>query len=450
MSSEPPSRAANSALLKRLSSGILGILPRGGAWSLTLRLGNLTTTLITVAFFTRALGPSSFGSWSVLTAVVVGMGFLDLGLGHALIRRTGRSVVTSDRSEALAFLSEAQHVVTRRVAIPVVLFSFTLAAVSAIANLHVLGLSGPDLWSSIAVGGLIAASIAVLGLAPKVRIGIDEVAPSARYQLVGCAAQIPVVALVATTDAPLGVYLLASLTSQLIGFGLDSLRLSGGDRSRVRHALDDETKHEGRAYMMLSLLGFAGFGLDPLITGAILSPTDAGLVALAARIIITPQGLVLSLFQPSWGRFARIEHESPRDLRGLVRRSTLLAGGATVAVCVVAGLLARPILSVLAGPTYQFTTPLIWATVAAGSAMGIASAIAFAMNGLGLVWSQFRISSVAITVNVILSIALCSTIGLAGAPLGTAIAHTTLALVPGALLVHRRLEAVAESCGESA
>ena len=404
---------------------------------MALRVANLATTLVTIAVYSRALDPDIFGLWAVLQALVLAATVVDLGLGAATIRHAGASAAEGNRAHGLVMVRSAQHFILARSAPVLVVAAAAVWITAPITRPSVLGLAGLELGLTAMTIALVAIAVAILGLAPKARIGLGEVAESCRLQLLGCAVQVVLVLLLGISGGPLLVYVLISFSSQIVGFGLDTFALTRGIRA---DSVVPAVRREGWGFVVIMVAGTAGFGLDSVITGAVLGPTEAGLVALAARIVLTPQSFVLAAFAPTWGEFARAHIDlTANDFRSLYRKrlaATVLLGAS---ICGLAGLTATWSAAVLAGDRYQLTTGLVWSTVAAGVVMTASGAVSVALNGLGVVWAQAPIAAASAVGNVLLSILLCSVIGLPGAPLATAIVHALFGLLPSAILAHRHM-----------
>jgi O-antigen/teichoic acid export membrane protein len=394
-----------------------------GPWSTALRIASLLTSLLTVTVVARTQGEERFGSWTVAVAIVSGLLILDAGLGNALVRTSGRLLAGGHGHRVPVQLAASLRYTALRISGPVAVVAVAAAAAIVATDASVGELDSVDLGSSVLAVGLVGPALALLGMAPKVQVGLGRVPQSSRRGLIGCVGQLVVVLACAWLQAPLGLLVAANFTSQLIGWGLDTIAIRP---MRVRHgsgAPDPELLRDGRRYQTLVLAGYAGFNADPLIVGAIVGPTSAGLVSLAARVILTPQMVVTSWFSPRWGTVARAELERPDEVRGLVLRTVVWGGAIATGATVAAGLLAGPLVRIIAGPDFSVPTDVVWATVASGVVLGIAAALAVALNGLGLVAQQLRLSVGSAAANLVLGVILCIRFGAVGAPLATAIAH---------------------------
>jgi O-antigen/teichoic acid export membrane protein len=403
-------------------------------------VASIVTALATVSVVARAEGENRFGSWTVAVAAVGGLLILDLGLGNALVRTTGRLRAAGQREHALDLLATGRRRAARRISGPIAAIGVAGAVIAAATGTHTDSLDTSDLWTTILAVGLVAPALALLGMAAKVRTGLGEIRQSSTFGIIGCIAQLAVVALGVAASLPLGALVAANFTSQLVGWGLDSFALRRQPDHPPTPAPDDELLVAGRRFQVLTIAGYAGFNADALLVGAIVSPAAAGLVGLAARVVLTPQIVVTAWFSPRWGSIARTEVEAPDQVRPLVLRTIGWAGATTAAVSVVAGLIAQPVVDVIAGSNYTLSTGLVWATVAAGVVLGIASAIAFVMNGLGLVSAQLRLAVASAAANIAIGALLCLRIGAVGAPLATALAHGLIGIPMAAIAVHARLQ----------
>lgn len=414
-----------------------------GGWSLALRLANLTTGLVTIGIVARSQGAVRFGAWSVLVSVVTGLLFLDLGLGNALVRESATLIARSDRSGAIRLMVAAQRLVLLRVGLPSCILACVGAVLIAASGFTTEALSTADAVGSVLTVGLLVPLVALLGIAPRVRVGLGEVGPSAAIQCVGCAVQVVSAALLGPQPLTIGLLVAINFLSQLVGFGLDTVLLRRSLATFAPTGVPDSIKVEGRHFMVLAAAAFVGFGADAVLVGTLVGPASAALVALAAKIVLTPQGVVASYFGPQWGVIARHEAARPEQLSRVVWRTMAAGSASTTAVCILAGVLAEPLTRIVAGPGYRIPPAVLWATVLAGSVLGTAGVTAIAVNGLGQVARWTRIAVVSALLNLTLGIALCISVGAAGAPLATALAHGLVGVPLSVTLVQSRLRELA-------
>ena len=414
-----------------------------GGWSLALRLANLATGLVTIGIVARSQGTVRFGAWSVLVSVVTGLLFLDLGLGNALVRESAALAARSDRPGAIGLMVAAQRLLLLRVGLPLCILAGAGAVVVAASGFTTGALSTADAAGSVLAVGLLVPLVAILGIAPRVRVGLGEVGQSAAIQCVGCAVQVASVAMLGPQPLTIGLLVAINFLSQLVGFGLDTVLLRRSSATYTPTLLSDHTKLEGRHFMVLAAASFAGFGADAVLVGTLVGPASAAVVALAAKIILTPQSVVASYFGPRWGVIARQEANRPDQLPQVVWRTVAVGAVSTTAACVVAGLFAEPLVRLVAGPGYRIPWTVLWATVLAGAVLGTAGVIAIAVNGLGQVARWTRVAVAAALLNVALGVALCLSIGAAGAPLATALAHGLVGVPLSVRLVLTRLRDLA-------
>ena len=410
-----------------------------GAWSTALRVATLLTALLTVAVVARTQGEDRFGSWTVAVAVVSGLLILDLGLGNVLVRTSGRLAASGRAEEVPGLVAAARRYAALRISAPTAVIGVVAAAVVLATGATLGDLDTIDLSTTVLALGLVSPALALLYMAPRARIGLGQVTQSSRLGILGCVVQVVVVVVGVRARVPLGLLVAANFTSQLVGWGLDTLVVRRSAPPGPTVTLDPALVRDGRRYQVLVISGFAGFNADAILVGAIVGPAAAGLVALAARVVLTPSMVVTSWFTPRWGTVARTEVHRPEDVRSLVLRTVLWAGGVSAAASVTAGVLAGPLVRIIAGPGFEVPSDVVWATVPAGVVLGVAAALAVALNGLGLVAEQLRLGVASALVNLALGVVLCVRLGAVGAPLATAVAHGLIGIPMSVLAVRERL-----------
>lgn len=419
-----------------------------GAWSAALRVATLLTALLTVAVVARTQGEDRFGSWTVAVAIVSGLLILDLGLGNALVRSSGRLAASGRADEVPGLVAAARRYAAVRISAPTVAIGVLASGVVLVSGTTLGDLDTVDLSSTILVLGLVGPALALLYMAPRARIGLGEVPQSSRLGVLGCLVQVVVVVVGVRARVPLGLLVAANFTSQLVGWGLDTLVVRRSGPPDPTATLDPTLVRDGRRYQVLVISGFAGFNADSILVGAIVGPAAAGLVALAARVVLTPSMVVTSWFTPRWGTVARAEVQRPGEVRSMVLRTVLWAGAVSAGVSVAAGVLAGPLVRIIAGPDFEVPGDVVWATVAAGVVVGVAAALAVALNGLGLVSEQLRLGVASALVNLTLGVVLCVLLGAVGAPLATAIAHGLIGIPMAAFAVRERLRTAYAFAGD--
>jgi O-antigen/teichoic acid export membrane protein len=216
-------------------------------------------------------------------------------------------------------------------------------------------------------------------------------------------------------------------------------RLSAISKSSLRAVLS-----VGLAFLALQIAYVVGFSSDRLVAALVVGPVAAGEYSVVSRLFAIPAGLAVAALTPLWAAYAEaIANRDVHWARATLRRSQLLVLLATMPLAV---------LLVVAGPTIVawWTGGRLNPSLALYPSLGaftivfaVANAYAMLLNGAQalrfLIWTM---TSMAI-LNILVSIYLASTIGVAGVALGSVITVCGLLILPDAIYTPRLLSKLA-------
>ena len=219
-------------------------------------------------------------------------------------------------------------------------------------------------------------------------------------------------------------------------------RALGGTRMRVTRAAAASLWRYGRTIALLRPLGVLERTMDRIIVGIFLGPAAVAVVAIATQLANGAAGVLSASIYAvtpaaSWVG-ARGDHHT---LRELVNRGTRYSMLVAMPVAVGAAIVAAPLIRLWVGGGYS-TAALLAGVALAGVAVSTPLAVGSeVLVGIGKATDVLHASVVALTVNLVLSVAFVPLIGPVGTFLGTLIA--TLVLAP--LLVRPLLRCIGES-----
>ena len=338
---------------------------KAGTWGFAGRTILLLANFAATPFTIRLLGPSAYGLWALIQAVLVWAGLAEGGMWAATTKYGAERYADGDATgEAMVVWSGLAFVLTTTSSVALAL---ALGAHLLLALLHVgSGLLGAGMWAL----RLSCAAFVVGALAGTVNTTQEVRLRWRQYTLINLVSN-----LVGSVGVPLAIYLMSGglVAAAAVGLLASSLNLFGlsWDGVRVQPALlrpraDRATLRKLLRYGgVLTIANFAGIPLatgERFFLGANVSTTAVAYYAVAATVATTLLVLPEQLTSPLMPALARLEAEGKaEEHRALYGKS--LSGlflVATPAALLVA-LIAKPFLTLWAGPSYgaHSTAPLL-------------------------------------------------------------------------------------------
>ena len=84
-------------------------IAHAGSWSLVAKASAVAHLFLSVPFVLTALGPTRFGAWATLVALVSFAGFLDFGVGNGAMNLVAAAYGRGAKGEITTILREAQR-----------------------------------------------------------------------------------------------------------------------------------------------------------------------------------------------------------------------------------------------------------------------------------------------------------------------------------------------------
>jgi O-antigen/teichoic acid export membrane protein len=383
-------------------------------WSMVLALVSLPLML-------RGLGSAAFGTWVLLQTFSAMNGWLslmDLGMATAGTREIAGRHGVDDRPG----LAEAVGSTLASVGLLAVATGLAFAAIGPFVLPALF--SAPDdlrgpLQLAIVVYGIQATFDLLIGAFTSVLDGYQRVDRAravdvARRTLVTAATAVAALATnrltvvaVASLAATVAGTVVALLATRATIRGLRPRPSTSGARALFRY---------GRTIAVLRPLGVLRSTIDRFVVGVILGPSAVTLVEVATQVHNGSNAVLSASSYAVVPAAARLHAQGePTKLTELVESGTRYSLLATWPIAALSAVLAAPLIDVWVGADYAEAAPLIALACAAVAITAPAQVGSQFLLGTGRARTILRIAFAAIVVNVVASIVLVRTVGVAGA-----------------------------------
>ncbi len=419
---------------------------RSGAASAAHQVLSALCTVATVPLVIRRLTPEEFGVWITLSSVLLLLGFLDLGIGSALVGAMARVQAAGDKARAQEMISSAFLGLT---ALSTVLGGLFWAVYPHVPWGRLLGVppSGPRASASLSVAVVVVGILASLPLnvAARAQTGLQEGESVVVWRSVGTVVQLASIVVMFVVDASLVWFVVAVAAGPVLGNLANSIALFAGARGwlhvRVSKASVEtfrELASAGFLFFVLSLAFTVAYQSDVLLVAHYLGSAKAGEYGVPFRLFMFVPTIVGLALLPLWPAYADAWHAGDRAwIEKTFRRSSLFALSANGAAGLALLLLARPVLRLWVGDAVRPSTTFLFAMFLYVLVWGASGTMAMLLNGCNVVKFQIVVAVAMVAVNLPLSIALLSPLGVAGPVVGTLVAQTGMVLVP--TLLYKRV-----------
>jgi O-antigen/teichoic acid export membrane protein len=405
-------------------------------------------TLVTVPLVIDRLSPEAFGVWITLSSLLLLLGFLDLGVGSALVGGIARAQAIGDREEAQRMISSAFF--------GLVGLSALFGAVFALVHPHVpwgelLGVDSPSVRDEAAAAVVVVVAAILISLplnvAARAQAGLQEGDTVVLWRTVGIVIQVLAVVALSWAGAGLVWFVAALAAGPVVGSVLNSIALFAGRRrwlhvSRARASLKSfqALGSTGFLFFVLLVSSTVAYQCDALIIAHFRGAADAGAYGVPFRLFMFVPTFVSLALMPLWPAYADAWATGERDwIRRTFRRSVLFAaianGGAGLALLIVA----RPVLRLWVGDAVEPSTLFLVSLFFYVLVWGVSGTMAMLLNGCDVVKFQLALSVGMVVVNVSLSIALLDPMGIAGPVVGTVLAQVFVVFIPAFFYIRRLL-----------
>ena len=408
--------------------------------------------LVSLPFVARMLSTEQFGVYTTFAALIVLLGFADLGIGSALITMLADAV---GRSEDDA----PPRLVASGIACIVCLAGAlgTLGVVSAyVVPWGAVLKTDSTPPALLTAAALTTAAIATCGLVGsvsyKILYGLQK-GGTANLWLVGGSVlgTCGTIAVSFVVDASVATYLtvgpgISALASICCLLWLVSGRRSPVVRTRWMHvdvATSSAIARSSGWYAVIAVAAAIAYQTDTLIVASALGAGAAGVYAVALRLLAVVRNAVYPALMQLWPAFA--EALAKGDVEWIRLRLnrvvwlTALGSGATTLLLAVA---APHLVSVWLSPALR-ATPWLYVCMAVWVTYGLAIApYFFLLNAAGHARLHALLTCVVAVINIPMAFALARQWGMVGPVLALLAAHVVFAGVPSVIIGRRLLRSM--------
>jgi len=405
----------------------------------------LALALLVTPILVRGLGKEAYGTWVLVTSLVLYFNLLKFGFSKAAIKYVAEGNAIGDLDRV------RRTIATSCAALSVPGLALLLAAPGLAFLFPVLFHVSADL--KLAAMILVALSVVDLAVAIPADTFGSALSGFQRFELLNATLTATAVAQAVawTVILYLGGGLIAigvagvslSLASQFARYAIVRF-LCAGPPLRRRYVDRSLLKPLMSMSGWIALTDFAEVvigGIDPIVVGLIAGVPQAGVYAVGSKLAALTSRFtspLLSMFFPhASGLSASGKRESIRaTLIAGTRIAVAVATPLTIVLCV----LARPAIRFWVGPEFGQAALVAVCLAATALVYSVAQTGVYVLRGMGDVKFPARINLFEAVLNLSLSVILCKAIGIAGVALGTLIAAVLTQLMILLPYICRRTE----------
>ena len=394
------------------------------------RLLSVGVSLVTVPILLHYLGTERFGIWLTVGAGAAWLGLMQLGLGPSLLNRLS----TIDRADAKArgLVSTAWwlSIVLGAVALVPLALLYAFASWSDVFNVPPGELAVEARTLTATVWLTVAAGLP-LGIPGMVLRARQEGYVANAFEVGSAAARLFILILLVRMDAGM-TGLAIGLAVIAIGIGTASVALVFGARDRslrptrssFNSAVARSLLEDGTAFSGLGIAALVIMYTDAIVITRVLGPEFVPRYAVPFSLLTLFLGLELTILDALWPAYSESAARGDKNwLRATHRRLTRLLTFGALLFGVLLVTIGPTALTLWAGPEVVPTTSvlLIFAAIA------VVQAYEIPQGRILLALGHFRrytlLGLLNAGINLILSIVLAQTLGIAGVALGTLVAY---------------------------
>ena len=376
--------------------------------------------------------------WSLLVTAVALLGFADLGLANGLMNVLADALGRDDHATA-------RKAVTASVA---GLCALTLAgaAVAAVAVVavpweRVLNVDPTEVPSLDAALAAFAACVLVsipAGLGQRVHLAYQQGWAASLTSGVGSLLSLGFVAAAAVTGAGLPWFVAAMLGGTALAAVGETAWVLGRSHRDLRPARRDldlqvltRLRRSGLLFFVLAAAGAAAYQSDTIVISHHLGAAEVTRYAITLRLFTLVPTALAALLLPLWPVYGEaLARDDLTWVRTTLRRSALLALGATGISSLLLVFVARPILEAWAPEVAPPDRGLLLALGSWAVVSTVSTAIAMYLNGANVIRLQVTVAILMAVANLVLSIVLVRSVGVAGPVWASVITQITIVLIP--------------------
>jgi O-antigen/teichoic acid export membrane protein len=411
------------------SARILSVLKNAVSSGAT-RLIGIGVSLAMVPMTLSYLGADTYGVWMVVSSIIALLQLTDMGIGNALIGLTARYVADKHR-DAYKDLLVSALVVLSAMAILLWLFSLLL-----IPFLDIGWFFGSQAQASAvmvrramyAFTGMFCIGLP-LTAAQSVRLGLLQGHRNGFYNSAGQLINLAAVYGAICIRGELFLLIVASMTGTVFFNALNTaqLLLQRGASQFVLERIRSSGRailRAGSLFFALQILGVISYNLDSLIVSHYLGSASVSIYSVCMKVFSVPGMIQTLFFSGLWSAYAQAQQNQDWGWIAKTYKRVLAGGvGCSILMALVLFGLSPWIIRVLTKNQLVAQTPLLWGMAVWASLSGLSGAVASLLNGLHALKIQIYSATVAMLLNIVISIELTKLVGVSGPIWGTGISQ---------------------------
>ncbi|MBK7461061.1 MAG: oligosaccharide flippase family protein [Betaproteobacteria bacterium] len=409
---------------------------------------SVLATLVSIPLALAYLGVERFGIWSVLSALMLGLQFADLGLGNGVINTVSAAYGARDASALRRCVSSGAFAL---LGVSAVLALVALAVVPNVDWAHVFTVKSTQASSEVlpAVSAFaVCVALAVpLGLVQRVQIALQKGFIPSVWQ---CLANLlSLLAIWQATVWQLGLpwLVLALLGAPLVTGLLNALFYFGHVEPTLRPSwaqVDREATmlllRTGGSYFVIQVAAAVVFASDSVFIAHLLGASEVARYAVPEKLFGVISLVVATAVGPLWPAYGEAIASGDIDwVRQALKRSLVLAAAFSASAAAVLLLLGPWLIELWVGPALQVPSYLLLALGIWKILESVGFALAMFLNGAGILRFQMINAWLMATLVLAVKVPLIVVLGPTGAPLTTATVYLIVTLIPLIFLIPRML-----------
>jgi O-antigen/teichoic acid export membrane protein len=416
--------------------------------SVAARVVNYLSLLLVVPLTVRYLGPERYGVWMVLLSILDVLALTNFGFGNALISIIARHSARGERGAIARYISTAVVALSLIATILAILAFMALLLVpwGAVYGLPSGRLSEEAQHTTAVLMAVFCLTLPA-GLISQIRLGRQEgyvnAWSDAASSVLVIAFVIIAIKLAAGFPVVAGAVAVGPLLPLLANWVL-LIRANPDFRPGIRKASYEYLKlllSSGSLFFILSVAALISFSADNFVAAQVLGPAAVTAYAVPNRLVTAVIGLIALLASPLWPAYADAQTRQDYTwIRWAFRRSLIITVSMAVVGAVILLLAGTDLVRFWSRGEVAPHGALLWG-FATWLVLGTAvTTLGVLLNAMHIFRPRIIWATLQACANIVISVFLARTIGVAGLIWGTVIAFSLFSLLPfGTWLVPRTL-----------
>jgi O-antigen/teichoic acid export membrane protein len=378
--------------VERYRLAALGALATVGS-----RLAGIGLILLTVRWAAPQLGSERFGVWATFSSLAMTLSFLDLGVGNALVNRIAHATASCDHDRmnsavtgGLGWLAVIGAAVCAALATISVWIPWT-----SLFKLSTAVLGDETRAGAVVFSGLFGLNVLSSGLV-KILTGQQRAFEAQAISMLAALLAYPMTWLALKYGNNVGLLLIAGLgTQSIFTISVASSLLASRRLLGFRRLFESMRKEKsellstGALFLIVQIGTAIGWGCDTILLAAIAGAADVATFAVAQRLFLFAVQPVVILNGSLWAAYSDAHARSDRAfIRTTARRSLKLSFVIAVGLSLLLVIFGEQISGLWTGRTIIVPWALLAAFALWTPLEALGTALAYYLNGTGIVREQ--------------------------------------------------------------